>query len=120
MVEVVSTDNCKATDTMTVHVERNDELLVPNIFSPNGDGINDVLLISTASGIEEIIAFEIFDRWGNLMHGRYNLPAHDDSHAWNGKRDEQYAQSGVYAYRLIVKHKHGEVIAASGDITLMR
>jgi hypothetical protein len=67
-VSVTSVDGCSDEDAMTIYLQRRIDIYFPNIFSPNGDNINDRLLISAGADIEEISSMIIFDRWGNMVY----------------------------------------------------
>ena len=101
-------------------MEKNIDVFVPNIFSPNGDNINDRLLISTGPEIEEIESFQVFDRWGNMMYSASHFPPNDPGFAWDGKWKGERLNPAVYAYRLIVKFKDGRQEMRMGDVTLLR
>ena len=57
-----------ASDQILVEFDDCNEIYIPNAFSPNGDGINDVLTIRDGGDTELIHFFRIFDRWGGLVH----------------------------------------------------
>ncbi len=92
---------------------------VPNIFSPNGDGINDVFLLGTRENLEiQSLDITIFDRWGNMAYS-----SNDKAFSWDGRFKNELLMPGVYAYVLnlefITNNKlHHQTI--SGDITLIR
>ena len=94
---------------------------LPNIFSPNGDGINDFFAPQGLDPSLSINQFQVFDRWGNLVY-QNNGEGNGDSFAgWNGTGSGgRLAPVGTYIYLLIVSHPEGRVIQQSGDITLIR
>lgn len=119
-VTVTSHDGCADEDSMTLLIDSNNDLYVPNIFSPNGDNINDLLLISTGSGAEEIESMEIFDRWGNIVFAASNFAPGDPAYAWDGTRSGVTMNPAVYAYRVVVRWKDGRRELRNGDVTLIR
>ncbi len=66
-ISVSNAQGCSDQDSVVVFIQKNIDIYIPNVFSPNGDGINDRLVISAASEVEEIESMEIFDRWGNMV-----------------------------------------------------
>lgn len=96
---VTGTDanGCKVTGTVIVLIECQD-FDVPNVFTPNGDGQNDVFLIK--SNNEPSYSIEIYDRWGVLMYKSNNPSA-----PWNGKIENTGAEApdGVYYYIIVSK-----------------
>lgn len=91
---VIVTDlefGCKATDTITVNVKEAGNFVLPNAFSPNGDGKNDhfypVFLKNTGAVVVE---FKIYDRWGQLVHNNPAAPGWDGSFKGTAQSAEQY------------------------------
>ncbi|MEP6647277.1 MAG: hypothetical protein ABJC12_09305, partial [Saprospiraceae bacterium] len=66
-ISVTSIDGCTDTDEIKIYTGEKTDFLVPNIFSPNGDNVNDLLWISSGPDIVEIQSWIIFDRWGNVV-----------------------------------------------------
>ena len=68
-------------------------------FTPNGDGINDVMTVKTRS--LESLEFQVFNRWGRIVH-RFSksgfIPANSELAAWDGKVNGKLATPGVYFY----------------------
>ncbi|MEL6672635.1 MAG: PKD domain-containing protein [Bacteroidota bacterium] len=86
------------------------DLLIPNIFSPNTDGINDVFKV-TYDG-KEIVNMKVFDRWGRPMFD----DAGDHTTAWDGLTPSgAQASEGVYYYRIMIGAK-----SFTGNVTLVR
>lgn len=83
---------CAATCSYDVVVQNvKDKLLVPTAFSPNGDGINDVL--SPVPYNVVLLSFAIYDRWGNLVY-----ESHNDQAAWQGNYKGKDCEQGAYIY----------------------
>ena len=92
---------------------------IPNVFSPDGDGINDVFALSFGSDLE-ITAMEgtIFDRWGNLVFGSKDIPFN-----WDGFFNEEPVMPGVYAFVIRIEYLlEGDSQQKSlyGDVTVVR
>jgi gliding motility-associated-like protein len=96
-----------------------DGVYIPNVFSPNGDGINDIFTVFPGSDITvTAMQGKIFDRWGNLVFASEAIPFE-----WNGFFNNEALQPGVFAYVIHVKYmingrEVDEVFA--GDVTLVR
>ncbi|GEM_PF-1482234 len=89
------------------------EVAIPNVFSPNGDGINDVFEISSSCELIDFRA-QIFDRWGNQI-----IESVQPDAIWNG-RDYQ---PGVYVYRISYKEETEQGLVEkieNGTVTLVR
>lgn len=110
---VESGDGCIERDSVEVIVSG--DLYVPNAFTPDGDGINDVF---KAKGID-IVEFkiEIFNRWGELIFQSESI-----EEGWNGSSgaSDYYAPSGVYPYRIVAVEHTGQLFEVRGNVTLIR
>ena len=97
------------------------EQFVPNAFSPNGDGANDVLQIYPSFDVAKINKFDIFDRWGNRVFSARDFnPDAAASYAWNGSFGGRIMSPDVFVYYLEIETKTKEVLTQKGDITLIR
>lgn len=104
---------CPDTFSLMVHVIPDGAVYVPNAFSPNADGANDVFFVG-GEGMEEF-DMRIFDRWGNLV-AHFTNP----KDKWDGTIKGNLAPEGVYVYSLGVKLNNGQREDRSGTITLIR
>jgi gliding motility-associated-like protein len=86
---------------------------VPNAFTPDGDGINDVLEVFT-SGIDHI-QFSIYDRWGTQVY--YSEESHP---VWTGGLTEYYVPDGVYVWRIEAIDIHMQGFIREGRILIAR
>ncbi len=93
-----------------------DHVYLPNAFSPNGDGSNDVLRVRSRF-IEEIEEFElmIFNRWGQEMYRSF-----DPLGSWNGTVNGEALEPDVYGFYLRVVCPNGEELIQKGNISLLR
>ncbi|HZV71450.1 MAG TPA: gliding motility-associated C-terminal domain-containing protein [Saprospiraceae bacterium] len=119
-ISVINEDGCQAEDQITITVVKNGEIYVPNVFSPNGDGINDEVLISTGSFVEKILQLQIFDRWGNQVYAITDLEPQVNLPTWDGTYLSRTMNSAVFAYRLVARLRDGSSSILVGDITLLR
>lgn len=111
-VEVVADSNCET-------FAESHEIYIPNVFSPNGDNINDVFApaYGNATDLKGITGY-IFDRWGNQVY-----QSNDSSFAWDGRFHQEELPPGVYAYLLycrILVDGQEQTLTFSGDVTLIR
>ncbi len=86
---------------------------VPNIFSPNGDGFNDLLFVR-GKGIVEL-KFTIFDRWGERV-----FETTDITKGWDGIYKGETMNLAVFVYMVSGKFKNGDLIDKKGNFTLLR
>lgn len=119
-VLVTTKAGCMATDSFLVKVEKKRNLFIPNAFSPNGDRNNDYHDVYTGLDVFQIKKYLVFDRWGNLVYNKENIPRHWKNFGWDGTFRGQALQTGVYVYMIEVEFIDGVVIRYSGDLTLLR
>jgi gliding motility-associated-like protein len=119
-VSVTSIDGCADRDSITISVKTDQHVFIPNVFSPNGDGINDVLSISVGQGVQEISVFEIFDRWGNMVFGAEHILPNAPVVSWDGRMKGETMNPGVFTYKAIILYTSGEKEVRYGDVTLLR
>jgi gliding motility-associated-like protein len=89
------------------------EIFVPNVFTPNGDGRNDVLMVY--GNYMASMRFSIFNQWGELIFVSENIGT-----GWNGTHKGKLQPVGVYAYTLKVVLQDGTVITKKGSVNLIR
>lgn len=114
--------NCSAKESVVITVDIKPELeKVPNIFTPNGDGVNDLFFLKVANLTE--IHMTIYDRWGQVV---YELDSNTGNVEWDGKTMYgKDAAAGTYFYILSAKGKDGSTekdfqAKPKGTITLVR
>lgn len=107
----ISDKNCKDTTYKTVLIRSNYRLFIPDAFSPNGDGFNDVW-IPFSSGIE-YLEFTIFNRWGEVVFKG------NSKQAWDGFYQSEQAVQDVYIYQIKVKPQGKSILFLSGTFHLL-
>ena len=119
-VLVINEDGCTATDLVTIRVIKDRPIYIPNIFSPNGDGINDGFTIFSGPGLEEIEKLQIFSRWGSLVYETENILPNVESLGWDGNFKNQPVNPGVFVYVAQLRFVDQEVVQVQGDVTVIR
>jgi gliding motility-associated-like protein len=116
-----TTDNgCEASDQFSITVAKERPIFIPNVFTPNGDGDNDLFKVYSGEGVEEIKKFKIFDRWGALVYEAQNLGNDIEDFGWDGSLKGKNMTEGVYVYFLEVLYIDGKSEIIRGDVTLIR
>ena len=112
---------CVASDSLFVSVSREAAVFIPNIFSPNDDGINDVFSITGFRNSVDIIpSISVFDRWGNLVYQQQNIDTGNLALFWDGKINGKEVELGVYTYYFEIRYIDGIEESFTGSITLIR
>lgn len=105
--------NCVATASITVLVTNNLEIYIPNAFTPNGDGNNDVFLIY-GQGIKTV-DLTIFNRWGEKV-----FDSGSQFIGWDGTYKGELQNPGVYSYNAQIYFLDNKTIRKTGSVTLIR
>ncbi len=115
----IDSKGCLYRDDLFIRVLLVSSIYVPTVFSPNGDGVNDILAPLADPSVTRVDYFQIFSRWGELVYSDKDfIPAPD--HGWDGKFNGKAMGPGVFVYRLSATNKRGKVLTKYGDITLVR
>lgn len=116
---VVNSFGCSAVDSIVVSAFcQKAEVFVPNAFTPDGDGLNDVLMIR-GSGIH-VKSFRVFNRWGVLIFEKQNFVPNDIKYGWDGKVRGVPATPDVYVYTAEVICDNGTVYTYKGNTTILK
>ncbi|HZF63846.1 MAG TPA: PKD domain-containing protein, partial [Chitinophagaceae bacterium] len=119
-VSAIDTNNCKATsDVQVVVLCKNSNVFVPNTFSPNGDGSNDVFYVR-GKGLERVKSLRIFNRWGQIVFEKRDFPVNDASAGWNGTFMGNRPHPDVYIYQVEVFCDNSEIIRFEGNVALIQ
>jgi len=110
---VTNSNGCQSTLEDTVIAYPPLHVYIPNAFTPNGDGVNDVFGIEGEGYL--YYDLEIVDRWGNKMkHGRFK-----DNTAWDGTYKGKLVPSGAYVYRVWVEPPIGIEVRETGVLNVL-
>jgi len=116
--EGITVNGCVGIDTVLIHTYYND-VFIPNAFSPNGDGLND-MFYPQGRGINIISQFLIFNRWGEMVFEGKNFPCNDPNYGWNGMFKNTPLPPDVYVYIVEANCENNEKIMLKGDVSLIR
>ncbi|MBR9831152.1 PKD domain-containing protein [bacterium] len=102
------------TDSITVEVHDGFTTDIPKAFSPNGDGVNDIIYVR-GWGIKELLIFEIYNRWGEKI-----FETNDQTIGWDGTYKGQPQAIDTYIFVVKALGYNDNVIEKKGNITLLR
>ncbi len=112
-------EGCSASDMFDILVRININVYIPNSFSPDNDGINDIFSVYGNKHVKGVRNLAIYDRWGNALYSRADLPINDPNEGWNGLFRDKMMDPGVYIYVVEVELLNGEIRLYKGDVTLV-
>jgi gliding motility-associated-like protein len=99
-----------------IRIDEDFELFVPNAFSPNGDGVNDIFY-AKGEGVRDFKMY-IYDRWGNIT-----FTSDDIFKGWDGHlqgKGNGIVQEDVYTWKIQCKTPKGERKQLSGHVSLIK
>lgn len=114
-VNVTADNGCKATDSVTVIVTHYHLFLVPNAFTPNGDGLNDYFQFYT-KGIREVESVKVFNRWGQMVYSDED----GNDEGWDGSFLEVPCEVGTYIFYISGITYDNNPLQQKGNLTLLR
>ncbi|HTS44632.1 MAG TPA: PKD domain-containing protein, partial [Puia sp.] len=120
VLSATNNGNCTTTDSIKITVIcNNNNFFVPNTFSPNGDGVNDVFYIQ-GKGINIIPSITIFNRWGQIVFQKKDFAPNNPSEGWDGTFNGKKAPVDVYVYTIDIICDNSTLIPYHGNVTLIR
>jgi gliding motility-associated-like protein len=118
-IKASNNNGCTEKDSIKITVINDVNIYIPNSFSPNDDGKNDIFTAFGKDGFFQIKLMRIFDRWGTLLYENANfLPNAINQSGWDGTYKKQPALQSVYTYYIVVKFINDEEKVFKGDVTL--
>lgn len=114
---VTSTDSnlCSHSDSVIIYVLDRPIMIIPNAFSPNHDGLNDVFKPVILDGKTRVDIFNIYNRWGNLIFNTQDINT-----GWDGTFDSIDQPVGSYIYFITGVSSLGKAFVKKGNFTLLR
>lgn len=114
LIDITDEHTCVTTDTLLMQVLKKPGYYLATGFTPNGDGLNDVLT-PYLIGMKALKSFSVFNRWGNMV---FYSTKYGES--WDGKIKGLEAEAGVYVWQLEYYDKSDTLIKQKGTVTLIR
>lgn len=116
----INNGGCMAQDKVNLLVVCSQgNIYVPNTFSPNDDGVNDVFY-PRGKGIFGIKGMKVFSRWGELMYEKTNFQPNDISSGWDGTYKGKKLAPDVFVYLIEVICDNNQIFSFKGNVTLLQ
>lgn len=113
-ITITTNSGCVTVDTQLVKTVPKAEIYVPSAFTPNNDGLNDVLK-PVAYAVKEIRYFKIFNRWGQLVYEKKDILS-----GWDGRLAGSEQGSQVFVWIIEAIGVDNSIITKKGTVTLIR
>jgi gliding motility-associated-like protein len=117
-LQVTGPGGCTANTAITVKVFT--QLRIPNAFTPNGDGTNDVFYVMGGPANSVIKNFAVFNRWGQRIFQVHGVAPGDPAYGWNGYYQGAPAPGGTYVYIVEMSSGNGPSQVFKGTVLLIR
>ncbi|TVQ50746.1 MAG: gliding motility-associated C-terminal domain-containing protein, partial [Saprospirales bacterium] len=112
---------CMASDEMTVIIDHNRNIYIPNAFSPNGDGINDYFTVyADDRQVKSVRSLQVFSRYGDRVFHRGDFHPNIPELGWDGYFRGELMNPAVFVWTAEVEFVDGEVVILSGELSLVR
>lgn len=110
------------TDSASIYVKAfyQNLLRLPNIFTPNGDGVNDLFYVIAGKAVKQIQILQIINRWGEKVFEVQNVAPNSYKYGWDGTKNGLPVMQGTYVYYLVVDLVDGTQETVKGNLTLLR
>lgn len=113
-INIVNTAGCKIVDSLLIRVFDKYSVFVPKAFSPDGNGVND-LLRPILVGIKDVRSFRVYSRWGNLLFQTKAVTL-----GWDGTYNGQLMPTDTYTWVFEGVDLDNKPVISSGKSTLIR
>ncbi|MGN6600928.1 MAG: gliding motility-associated C-terminal domain-containing protein [Ginsengibacter sp.] len=113
-VTASTSGGCVGIDTISIKVFKFSDILVPNAFTPNNDGLNDILK-AIPIGIKEFLYFTVYNQWGQKVFSTTN-----PLKGWDGTFESKAQDSGIYLWICEGLDYYGKLIKHKGIVMLIR
>ncbi len=119
-VRLSDTNDCSITHIIDISVDQRSRLFIPNVFSPNDDGTNDVFKIYGDASIAQILELQIRNRWGDIVYVDKDFLPDDSQIGWDAYFKNQKAAAGVYLVYIEYVNILGQIKSEAATLTLLR
>jgi len=121
-ITVLAADNCdnNAECVTSIIIEPDPAIYIPNVFSPDNDGLNDYFTVYTNSSIATIKTFVVYNRWGNKVFETEDILPNDDAAGWDGYYNNEVEGDNVYTYYIVAMDTRGNEIENTGSVQILK
>ena len=111
----INRHGCRDTASISIIVDDNISEFLPNAFTPNNDGQNDIFRIGNMK-YDKLVQFNVYNRWGQLIYHNTS----DPNAGWDGTFNGVAQDMGTYSYSIIITTPAGKDKVLKGDVLLIR
>ena len=120
-VTIRNQNGCEDRATIEILLDLYPAVFVPNVFSPNDDGYNDIFTIYAKDNtVKNIRSFFVYDRWGETVHEYHDMLPNQPVGGWDGKFRGELMNPQVYGWWAEIEMIDGRIELFKGDVTIVR
>ncbi len=119
-VRVTNIYGCWDEDDVLITVFKDEPVYIPNVFTPNNDGFNDVFMLFSNENVQKVNYLSIFTRWGAKVFEEKDFLPNDPTFGWDGKLNNELMNPAVFVYLAEITMTDGTIKFYKGDLTLIR
>jgi gliding motility-associated-like protein len=120
-LRVIDVFGCTGEASIRVRIDPNVDIYIPNAFSPNGDQVNDRLVIfANDLQVRRVLSFQVYNRWGDQVYAAGPFLANDENEGWDGTFLGRLLDTGIYVYFARVELIDGSQVLREGEVLLTR
>lgn len=119
-VTLIDNNGCEVSTSIEIRIEVSG-IYVPNIFSPNDDGNNDIWSIMPGPNtVAKVFQVAVFDRWGNRVFLEENIEPEELANGWDGTYNGKEVLQGVYVFLFVYEDFNGDTQQIDGTLSVIR
>ena len=115
---LMDTHGCEFLIPLEIEVAGSSDYFVPNVFTPNGDQLNDIFTVFGSPCIKRIIELRVFDRWGETVFAAFDFSPEENG--WDGRFQGESLNPGVFTYYVKIESFEGATLTGKGSVTLLK
>ena len=121
-IEVFAIDICgqEVSCTTEIQLQPDPQIYIPNIISPDGDGVNDFFNVFGNTSIDYVSTMIIYNRWGDKVFQIEDIPVNDEQAGWDGRFNQADQGSQVFTYYVEIIDTGGATITKAGSIQVLK
>lgn len=120
-IQIVDNKGCKDEDKVVVKVDRRRYVYIPNVFTPDNDGDNDIFSVFPRPGtVRKVRSLAVYDRWGETLYINENFNPYDGAIGWDGTFKGEPMNPAVFVWVVEIEYIDGVVELYKGDVTIVR
>lgn len=119
-ITVIDSTGCRGSDKINITVNEENPAYIPNAFSPDGDGTNDIFYVYAGQEIQLVKQLKIFDRWGNMVFAVNDALPNDPASGWDGTFQGKLMNAQVLVWMVELEFIEGGSEVLYGELLLMR